>query len=254
MASVPTVTFTGTNVNTFGVYLNADVGGWLGAPAQEYATASFVGAIGGVVSRYPTTGPRRLQLPIRLYATTVATRETYEQTLKSYLTKDVTVQLDDGTTARTISGRCTGVTLTPYRVPVSVVSDGVVSFVCADPLWKATSDTTETINGTPNTCDLGNAPVSDWVLTITATTNSITDVTITLGANTLTWTGTIAAGQALVIDASDYTVENNAVSALTTYAGGFPAVNPNDAPAVSAVKGSGSGTLGGSLVYRKRYW
>lgn len=254
MASVPTVTFTGTNVNTFGVYLNADVEGWLGAPGQDYATASFVGGIGGVVSRYPTTGPRRLQLPIRLYADAVATRETYEQTLKAYLTKDVTVKLDDGTTAREITGRCVGVTLMPYRVPVSVVSDGVVAFVCADPLWRSTSSTNETINGTPNTLDLGNAPVSDWVLTITATTNSITDITITLGPNTLTWTGTIAAGQALVIDASDFTVENNAVDALATYSGGFPAINPNDAPAVSATKGSGSGTLGGTLVYKKRYW
>lgn len=254
MASTPTVTFDGTNINTFGAYLNADVEGWLDAPSQDYATASFVGGIGGVVSRYPTTGPRRLRLPIRLYATAIATRETYEQSLKAYLSKDVVVKLDDGTTARQITGRCVGVSLMPYRVPVTLVSDGSVTFVCADPLWRATSDTTETINGTPNTLDLGNAPVSDWVLTITATTNSITDITITLGPNTLTWTGTILASKALVIDASAFTVKNDGVDALSTYSGGFPAVNPNDTPAVSATKASGSGTIGGSLVYKKRYW
>ena len=255
MASTPTVTFDGTNINTFGAYLNADVEGWLDAPSQDYATASFVGAIGGVVSRYPTTAPRRLQLPIRVIATAIATRETYEQTLKAYLTKDVVVKLDDGTTAREITGRCVAIPLVPYKVPVTLVSDGSVVFVCSDPLWRATSNTTETINGTPNTCALGNAPVSDWVLTITATTNSITDITITLGPNTLTWTGTISAGQALVIDASAYTVKNNGVDALSTYgSGGFPAINPNDTPAVSATNASGSGTLGGSLVYKKRYW
>lgn len=253
MPSVPTLTFDGTNTSTFGVFLNQTPTGWLSAPELTVEEASFGGGVGGVLSRYATTRPRRLVLPIRCYASTVATRETYEQTLKGYLDKDVVVKLDDGTTAREITGRLTSITLTPYRVPVSLVSDGSLTFVCEDPHWRATSSTNETISGTPNTLDLGNAPVVDWVLTITATTNSITDITITLGPNTLTWTGTIAAGQALVIDASAFTVQNNGVDALATYSGGFPQIHPKDAPAVSATKASGSGTLGGSLVYKKRY-
>ena len=145
MASTPTVTFDGTNINTFGAYLNADVEGWLDAPSQDYATASFVGAIGGVVSRYPTTAPRRLRLPIRVIATAIATRETYEQSLKAYLTKDVVVKLDDGTTAREITGRCVAIPLVPYKVPVTLVSDGSIVFVCSDPPWRAPTSTTATI-------------------------------------------------------------------------------------------------------------
>ncbi len=244
----------GTDASTYGVYISGEVDGWLDAPEMAIPEAQLAGWYGTVLSRYASVGSRVIRVPIRVIGTTVAARELNEQTLKANLNQSVAVILDDGSTARTITGRLRQVALRPFKRVTTTVSEGSLSFVCSSPFWKATSDTTETINGTPNALALGNAPVTSWVLTITATTNSITDVTITLGASTLTWTGTIAAGQALVIDSNDFTVENNAVDALATYSGGFPALDPAATPSVSAVKGSGSGTLGGSLVYRKAYW
>jgi hypothetical protein len=254
MAVIPTLYLDGVDASTFGVWLRQPPTNWLGGAAVTAPTTGYAGRGGGVIGRYNSVAPMRLQLPITVYGTSASVREGYEQTLLAHLGEDVLVRLDDGATAKQITGRLVSAPLTPYRVPLSLRSDGTLTFVCADPTWQATTDTTETINGTPNALALGNAPVYDWVLTITATTNSITDVTITLGAYTLVWTGTIAAGQALVIDSGDFTVENNGVDALATYSGGFPALLPNASPSVSAVKGSGSGTLGGSLVYRRRWW
>jgi hypothetical protein len=254
MPVIPTLYLNGTDASTFGVWLRQPPTGWLGGPAVSVVATDLPGRIGGVLSRTNGVPPRRLQLPITVYGTTISVREGYEQTLLALLGRDIVVRLDDGATAKQITGRLTSCPLTPYRMPLSLRSDGEMSFVCADPTWQATTDTTETISGTPNALDLGSAPVSDWVLTITATTNSITDVTVTFGPDTLTWTGTIAAGQALVISAAAFTVKNNGVDALATFSGGFPVIRPQDTPSVSAVKGSGSGTLGGSLVYRRRWW
>lgn len=254
MAVLPTLTLDGTDATTIGVWLRQPPTGWLGGPSVTYNAVPLAGRTGGVLSRYNTIPPTRLQLPVTVYATTVSAREGYEQTLLGSIGRDVVIRLDDGATAKQITGRLVSAPLTPYRMPLSLRSDGVLTFVCPDARWKSTTDTTETISGTPNACALGNAPVDDWILTITATTNSITDITVTLGAYTLVWTGTIAAGQALVIDAAAYTVKNNGVNAITTYTGGFPALIPSASPSVSAVKASGSGTLGGSLVYRRRWW
>jgi len=254
MPVLPTLTLNGTDASTYGVWLRQPPTGWLGGASVTVPATTLAARVGGVLSRTNTVPPMRLELPITVYGTTVTLREGYEQTLLALLGRDIVVRLDDGATAKQITGRLIACPLTPYRIPLSLRSDGTMSFVCADPTWKSTSDTTETISGTPNALALGSAPVGDWVLTITATTNSITDITITLGPDTLTWTGTIAAGQALVISAAAFTVKNNGVDALSTYSGGFPMILPEDAPSVSAVKGSGSGTLGGSLVYRRRWY
>lgn len=253
MATIPTITFGGTDINTFGVYLVPGDTGWLDAPQLDVPVTTLGGRHGGVVGRYATVKPRTLVLPVIVTGATLTLLRGYEATLKGYLNDDVLVRINDGVNAYENYGRLVGITLAPYRVPVSPRSDGRLTFVCADPYWRATSDTTETINGTPNTLALGDAPVSDWVLTITATGGTVIDVTITLGAYTLTWTGTIADTKALVISAAAFTVQNDGVNAISTYSGGFPAMDPDDTPAVSAVKSSGTGTLGGSLVYRKRY-
>lgn len=253
MASVPTITFNGSNITTFGGFLVSAPDGWLGGPDVQADVAELVGGVGGVVAETMTVRPRTLVLDLGLYATSLATLRGYEDALNAYQRKDVTVRIADGTNTREIDGRLLLVKMSPRGVPLSLHTTARCTFLCADPYWRATSDTTETINGTPNTLALSSGVVAKWVLTITATTNSITDITITLGPNTLVYTGTIAASQALVIDANDFTVENNGVDALASYTGGFPVLDPRDAPAVSAVKASGSGTLGGSLVYRIRY-
>lgn len=255
MASVPTLEIGGTDASTYGVYINRDVDGWLDAPPATVSITPKGGRIGGWVSRYPTIPPRVVKVPIRLTADAVTTRETREQTLKANYLANVTLQLDDGTTDRTLTGYLLGVRLRPYGVPVSNTTDGVLKFVCEDPLWKATgAATSEAVSSTPNALALGNAPISDWVLTVTASGGDIVDPTVTIGSDTMTFTGTISSGNSLVVDASDFTVENNAVDARSSWTGGFPAINPLDTPSVSAVKDSGAGTEAGSLAYHKRYW
>lgn len=253
MAVIPTITFGGTDINTFGCYLVTGETGWLDAPTLDVTVLDLGGRHGGVVGRYATTKPRTLVLPVIVTGATLTLIRGYEATLKTYLNDDVLVRINDGVNAYENYGRLVGIKLTPYKVPVSPRSDGQLTFIMADPYWRATSDTTETINGTPNALDLGGAPVSDWVCTITATGGTVIDPVITMGAYTLTFTGTVASGTSLVISAAAYTVLNNAVNAIATYSGGFPTMDPDDSPSVSAVKGSGTGTLGGSLVYRKRY-
>lgn len=226
MAVVPTITFGGTNINTFGTWLQAEADGWLDAPEVKTDVAEHVGGVGGVVAETDAITPRKLVLPVSITATTLSTLRGYEDTLKGYLRTDVVLRFADGANTREITGRLTGVRLRPFKVPLNQRTDGTLTFLCGDPLWRDTSDTTEAITGTPNACALGTGPVSDWVLTITATTNSITDITITLGPHTLTYTGTIVAGTALEIDAEDFTVENNGVDALANYVGGFPRGSP----------------------------
>ena len=255
MAAVPTITFGGTNINTFGCYLKPGTTGWLDAPDSRVDAADLVGAVGGVLSDTDSVQMRTLVLDLIVTATAFATHRTNEDTLKGYHRKDVTIRVADGANTREIDGRCTSVKLAPWRVPVSLRSDARVTFLCADPTWRATSSTNETINGTPNSIDLGNAPVSDWILTITATGgSSITDITVTFGPHTLEWTGTIASTKSLVISAADFTVENDGTNAISTYTGGFPPLDPRDSPSVSATKDSGAGTLDGDLDYKKRWW
>lgn len=68
-----------------------------------------------------------------------------------------------------------------------------------------TLDTSPKTLAIPNA---GNAPVINAILTLTAAGSPITAVTITGGGADLTWTGTLAAGTALVIDAGARSVKN----------------------------------------------
>lgn len=62
----------------------------------------------------------------------------------------------------------------------------------------------------------GNKTVTNAILQVTAGSAAITALTIRIGASELVWTGTLAAGQQLLIDAGSYRVTNNGVDA---YAG-----------------------------------
>lgn len=254
MASVPTITFDGTSLATFGCYLNGPADGWLDGSAQGRSVTALVGAMGGAIGSTRSIDVRRLRLPVVIVATTLAALRANEDTLKAYLGALVTVRIADGANTREIDAVVEEVRLRPHVIPVTLRSDGEILLLCADPLWRATTDTTEAITGTPNALSLGTAPIAHWVLSITAVTSSITDITITLGSSTLTWTGTIASGTTLVINASAWTVENAGVGAIASYSGGFPVLDPLTSPSVSATKASGSGTLSGSLVYRRRYY
>jgi hypothetical protein len=86
-----------------------------------------------------------------------------------------------------------------------------------------TGDDLVTLNTSPKVMTInnaGNAPVYNAVLTLTAGAANITAVTIANAAtgyvSSVTYTGTVTAGQALVLDAGAWTVKNNGVDA---YAG-----------------------------------
>lgn len=56
----------------------------------------------------------------------------------------------------------------------------------------------------------------------------ITNPSITVGASTLAYTGTINAGSKLVIDTGALTVELDGANAMQNYSGGFPGLPPGD--------------------------
>jgi phage-related protein len=255
MASVPTITFDGTDIITFGAFLNAGPTGWLDAPGYDAAQAMFAGGIGGVISRYPTIRMRTLTLPLRVVANSLADRVTYEGSLKSYQGRNVVVRIADGSTTREITGRCLDVRLTPYRIPNALVSDGSATFLCPDPYWQATTASVLSVSGTETTIPLGTGPVSDWVLEVDT---GITDLTVTIkdgtGAtlHTLTWTGTLGSPRTLLWDAGTFTVaQDDGTDELADTTGGFPVLDPADEPTITLTATSGTPT--GELRYRVRY-
>lgn len=251
------LTLDGTDLSTKGMWATGVPADWLSPPRLGRASHRIPGSPRGYLSSVPEIPARRMRVPLRVFdsAFSLTTIRANEEWLKTKLGEEIPLQVAAaGISTRVIRGRLDEVRLVPRATWETPAVDLEIELTCEDGTWKATSDTTETINGTPNALALGSAPVSDWVLTITATTNSITDITITLGTHTLTWLGTIAASKALVIDAGACTVKNDGVNAIGTYAGGFPLLRPTASPSVSAVKASGSGTLGGSLVYQQAFW
>ena len=63
----------------------------------------------------------------------------------------------------------------------------------------------------------GNLPVRNAVVKITAGSSAITSVTVACGLAKWTWTGTLAAGTALVIDTGAQSVTNNGVAAYSGF-------------------------------------
>jgi hypothetical protein len=113
---------------------------------------------------------------------------------------------------------------------LSVPASGDVQNVRSQPLelvfqvqsywYKATAITnTTTLNTSPKTVTLlnaGNARVTDAVITVTAGSAAITSLTIArTGYSELQYTGTIAAGKALVIDTGAWSVLNDGADAYT---------------------------------------
>lgn len=88
--------------------------------------------------------------------------------------------------------------------------------------WKKSSSTTTTVSLAAGSnavavTNNGVEEVRDAVLTVTATSN-ITNLVVQLGSNQkFTFSGTIAAGTALVIDTGKLTVRNNGVDAYNSF-------------------------------------
>lgn len=98
-----------------------------------------------------------------------------------------------------------------------------------DGLYYDSNDATYTLNTSPKTVTInqaGNAIVKDAVINITAGSSPITALTIQSAEAHLVFSGTIAAGETLVIDCGAYTVENDGVDAISGFSlGGSHAIN-----------------------------
>lgn len=145
-----------------------------------------------------------------------------------------------------------------------------VELVFPDPRWYATTSTTLTVTkGTPLTvtqASIGNAPVTDMVITITASGGTLinpylSNTTLSSYPGYLGYTGTIQSGDSVTLDTSAMTLTktvsgstSNAIASL--YRGGYRqdwmeiyAFRDN----TLTLSGSGTGTGTASIVFTKAY-
>jgi len=66
----------------------------------------------------------------------------------------------------------------------------------------------------------------------------VTNPSVTVGGQTLSYTGSLAAGDKVVIDTEKMTVTFNGVNALGSYSGGFPKLQPGDTEVTAAAGGT----------------
>lgn len=138
-----------------------------------------------------------------------------------YGKRDKLYRKPDGTTATEwVNARLVGIQAqrdgdrqlaVPYTLRFQVYS----------PVWNGTSVVTSAALGTEPTTEIalyngGNAAVRNPVITITASTNAITNVTLSANSETsLSWAGTLASAKSLVIDCGARTIRNDGADAYS---------------------------------------
>lgn len=120
-------------------------------------------------------------------------------------------------TSQTVSARLIQVqTQTEPVHQFGVFQPATFLFATSDEFWRASSSSSASValDASPKTLTVtttGNAPVRDAVVTITAQTSAITVVTVAIsGVAEWTYTGSIAAAAALVVDCGARTVRSGA--------------------------------------------
>jgi len=206
-----------------------------------------VETIGGAVDPYGTEqGPIAVPYTITIrgeeIANTLATLATKFRALRPLVGKrDKLYRSLDGTSATewayarlvAMQAQRDGETqlATPYTMRFEIYSS----------VWNGTSVVTSAALGTEPTTEIavynsGNADVRTPVITITAATGAITNVTLTAnGETSLSWAGTLASGNDLVIDCGAGTVRNDGTDA-------YSGVTFNSGHTVSYWVGLGAGT------------
>lgn len=96
----------------------------------------------------------------------------------------------------------------------------LISLKATDPLVIGSFERTQVGSGTIT--NEGNYPTP----MVVEVAGPITNPSIVLGSSTLSWTGTVPAGQVLKIDTGSLEVTLNGANALATYSGGFPKLQP----------------------------
>ncbi len=103
-----------------------------------------------------------------------------------------------------------------------------IPFKASDPFIVGSFEQTHVGSGTIN--NKGNIETNFTV----EISGPITNPSVTVGSSVLSWTGTVSAGQTLIIDTGKMAVTLNGSSVLGTYTGGFPKLQPGDT-AVTAI-------------------
>lgn len=107
-----------------------------------------------------------------------------------------------------------------------------IPFKAGDPFIVGSFEKTHVGSGALTNEGTFETPV---VITITG---SVTDPSVVVGGETLTYTGSLASNDTLVIDTGKMSVTFNGVNALANYSGGFPKLQPGDTPVTAAAAGT----------------
>ncbi len=145
------------------------------------------------------------------------------------------------------------------------LKDVAAMWALKSPCWYGLAhDLTFTLDTSPKTLALpnnGNWRNTEAVLTLTAVGETITDVEIAVaGATDIAWSGTLAAGQALVIDCGARTVRRAGIDAYNgfTYEAGHAMpfwliLEPGDNSVVVTLNAASSFSIAGSSTLRVQY-
>ncbi|HET9134710.1 MAG TPA: hypothetical protein VFN90_10420 [Gemmatimonadales bacterium] len=246
-----TMSIDGTDLATQGIYASGTFRDWLSSPRFRRASVRSPGSAIGSVSAISETEDRVLLVPLRVDgnpASSLSAIRTAEDWLKAKVDSLITFRMADGVNTREIAGYLDRVDLEPMHALPTPAVRCTIEVTCPDVHWKATSQTSVSLNGTPAALAYGTAPVEDWVLVVSG---AFTNLTLTLAGQVMTWTGSRTAGQTLTIDAGRGMVyDNTNANQFSGIAGAFPILPA--AAATGAITYT-SGTPTATLTYYRRY-
>lgn len=246
------LTLDGTDLSTKGIYASGVPSEWRSPPRLGRASHRMPGSAYGYLSPTADIPARVMRIPLRVDGNPVADLtaiRSAEDWLTTKLGSLIPLQVAAaGISTRSISGYLDHVQLTPKATWETPSSDLEIELTCADATWKATSDTSKVLSGTPAALTVGTAPIEDWVLTIVG---AFTDLTLTLAGVTATWTGSWPGTYDLIIKGVGQVVDSNGDNQFDAWVGEFATL---PASSITGAAAFASGAPTATLVYRLRYW
>jgi hypothetical protein len=271
IASVSVTTTTGNYKDLADFGLTVD--GWgeaMGGPTREYPVASRPGRIGqSKLSTDPLYESKTVTLTGTVTADTFAAHITALDGLKGWCARAVALKISSLDSTRFLQCNLVAVNVEPIGVPARTPASRVALTFEAleDPLWYATSATSNSLTTSLTEQPLGTAPVRP-VITVTGNPSAFS-LTYANSAGTTVQTLALAALETsgatqIVIDMANLTVvqtisavDASAIAKITT--GDFFALDPKDADTVTPtwpkLLYTATGTVSAvSCVYRRAYW
>lgn len=172
--------------------------------------------------------PPVIKLFARMTAAALATLSTNLDTLRARVGRrdTLTITLPGGST-RWRYARLVGLqaeSRAEHHLGANVTQPVELTFQCVEAWWRgAAHDVDVTLTGpSPQSmvmANAGNRTVNNAIITVAAVPSNITSLTIAVtGSSSFTFSGTITAGQSLVIDCGAMTVKNNGADAYANFA------------------------------------